>query len=97
ASPTSQTTNSFGYPGTIPAVSANGTANAIVWAPQASNPAILYAYDATNLGRELYNSNQAANKRDNYGAGNKYTQPTVGGGKVFVGTKTGVAVFGLRK
>jgi hypothetical protein len=96
ASPTSQTTASFGYPGTIPSVSANGTANGIVWAPQASNPAILHAYDATNLAHELYNSNQAANKRDNYGAANKYTALIVAGGKVFVGTKTGVAVFGLR-
>ena len=37
------------YPGTTPTVSANQTSNAIVWAINNSNPAVLYAYDATNL------------------------------------------------
>jgi len=46
---------------------------------------------------ELYNSNQAANGRDHFGAGNKFITPMIAGGKVFVGTTTGVGVFGLRK
>jgi hypothetical protein len=93
SSPTSQTSTDFGYPGTIPAVSSNGSANGILWAPHTTN--VLHAYDATNLGTELYNSNQAANGRDSFGAVNKYTAPTIAGGKVFVGTHAGVAVFGL--
>ena len=56
---------------------------------------MLHAYDATNLAHELYNSNQAANNRDQFGAGNKYITPTIADGKVFVGTTAGVAVFGL--
>ena len=86
---------SFFYPGTAPAVSANGTTNGIVWAHQNTSPAVLYAFDAGNLGHELYNSSQAAGGRDQFGAGNKFITPTIADGKVFVGTTNGVAVFGL--
>ncbi|HEY1314437.1 MAG TPA: PQQ-binding-like beta-propeller repeat protein, partial [Steroidobacteraceae bacterium] len=55
AAPQSQSATQFAYPGTAPCVSANGTANAIVWAHENSSPAVLHAYDAANLGRELYN------------------------------------------
>ncbi len=93
-SPTSQTTNTFAFPGTTPSVSANQSSNAIVWAVENSNPAVLHAYDATNLAHELYNSNQAGS-RDQFGAGNKFITAIVANGRVFVGTQTGVAVFGL--
>jgi hypothetical protein len=93
--PTSQTSMSFGYPGTAPAVSANGSSNGIVWAVQNSQPAVLHAFAAGNLATELYNSNQAANGRDQFGAGNKFMTPSIANGKVYVGTPTGVAVFGL--
>jgi hypothetical protein len=96
ASPTSQSSNTFSSPGTIPIVSANGTANGIVWASTVSNPSVLYAYDATNLATQLYNSTQAANGRDSYGQATLFNSPTVVAGKVFVPTRTGVAVFGLR-
>ena len=95
ATPQSQTAAQFVYPGTAPSVSANGTSNAIIWAHENSNPAVLHAYDATNLAHELYNSNQAAGNRDHFGAGNKFITPTIADGKVFVGTTSGVAVFGL--
>jgi hypothetical protein len=92
---TSQSATVFGYPGTTPGVSANGTQNGIVWAIENVSPAVLHAYDASNLGHELYNSNQAANGRDNFGPGNKFITPMIVNGKVYVGTQTGVAVFGL--
>jgi hypothetical protein len=76
-------------------VSANGSSDGIVWAVQNSNPAALHAFAAGNLATELYNSNQAANGRDNFGAGNKFMTPSIANGKVYVGTPTGVAVFGL--
>jgi hypothetical protein len=95
SSPQSQSATQFTYPGTAPSVSANGTSNAILWAHENTNPAVLHAYDATNLAHELYNSNQAANNRDQFGAGNKFITPTIADGKVFVGTTAGVAVFGL--
>ena len=93
-SATAQTANSFGYPGATPSVSANGTSNGIVWAVENSGTAVLHAYNAATL-TELYNSNQAASGRDNFGAGNKYMTPTIVNGKVFVGTPNAVAVFGL--
>jgi hypothetical protein len=93
--PTSQTSTSFGYPGTAPAVSANGSSNGIVWAIQNSTPAVLHAFSATNLATELYSSSQAANGRDQFGAGNKFMTPSIANGKVYVGTPQGVAVFGL--
>jgi len=91
--PAFQTSNTFAYPGATPSVSANGTSNAIVWAVENTNPAVLHAYSATNL-NELYNSNQAPGGRDQFGAGNKFITPTIVNGKVFVGTPNGVAVFG---
>lgn len=96
-SPSSKTAISFAYPGTSPSVSANGTQNGIVWAVESntSSPAVLHAYDATNLTHELYNSQTAASGRDSFGMGNKFITPLVVNGKVYVGTPTGVAVFGL--
>jgi hypothetical protein len=38
---------------------------------------------------------QAANGRDDFGAGNKFITPTIADGQVYVGTTTGVGVFGL--
>jgi hypothetical protein len=95
AAPQSQSAAQFAYPGTAPSVSANGTSNAIVWAHENTDPAVLHAYDAANLAHELYNSNQAAGNRDHFGTGNKFITPTVADGKVFVGTTAGVAVLGL--
>jgi len=93
--PTSQSPTSFGYPGTTPSISANGTSNGIVWAAESASNAVLHAYDATNVSHELYNSTQAANSRDQFGSGNKYIVPTIVNGKVYVGTTNGVGVFGL--
>jgi hypothetical protein len=95
ATPTSQSPTAFGYPGATPAISASGTANAIVWAAENTDPATLHAYDATNLATELYNSNMAAGGRDHFGTGNKFIVPTIVNGKVYVGTTAGVGVFGL--
>jgi PQQ enzyme repeat/Immunoglobulin I-set domain len=95
ATPTSQSAVIFAYPGASPVVSANGTSNAIVWAHENTTPAVLHAYDASNLTHELYNSNQATGARDQFGPGNKFIAPTVAGGKVFVGTTNTLAIFGL--
>jgi hypothetical protein len=93
ASASSSSSASFGYPGSTPSVSANGTSNGIVWTVQNGGTAVLHAYDAGNLATELYNSSQAAAGRDSF-AGNKFITPMIANGKVFVGTPTGVIVFG---
>jgi hypothetical protein len=95
-SPVAKTAHSFGYPGASPSISSDGTANAILWAAENTSPAVLHAFNATTL-VEIYNSNQAADDRDHFGSGNKFVTPTIANGKVYVGTKTGVGVFGLLK
>ncbi|SAL79895.1 PQQ enzyme repeat protein [Caballeronia arvi] len=92
--PTSQTRESFGFPGATPGISANGTTNGILWAAENGAVGVLRAYDATNLDFELYSSNDAG-ARDQFGQGNKFITPMIANGKVYVGTRTGVAVFGL--
>ena len=94
--PSSQTATSFAYPGATPSISSSGTANGIVWAVENASTAVLHAYDASNLALELYNSNQAAGGIDQFGAGNKFIAPVIANGRVYVGTPTGVAAFGLR-
>lgn len=94
-SATSQTAESFSYPGTSPSVSANGTSNAIVWAVENfGNFGVVHAYDPTNLANEYYNSRQAPDNRDIFND-NKYVTPMIANGKVYVGTPNSVAVLGL--
>jgi hypothetical protein len=91
----SRSARSFAYPGATPSISASGNTNGIVWAVENSNPAVLHAYNAANLAVELYNSTQAPGGRDSFGAGNKFITPMIANGRVYVGTQTGVAVFGM--
>ena len=91
----SQSATSFAYPGTTPSISASGSTNGIVWAVENKSPAVLHAYNAANLATELYNSTQAANGRDSFGNGNKFITPMIANGRVYVGTPSGVAVFGV--
>jgi sugar lactone lactonase YvrE len=100
--PVAQSTNPFTV-GSTPSVSANGSSAGIVWAIERQDPlgtisgtlpAILYAYDATNVSTMLYNSAQQQ-KRDQGGCGNKFQVPTIANGKVYVGTQNEVDVFGL--
>ncbi len=95
AQPASKTPAKFAYPGTTPSISANGDSEGIVWAVESrgSDAGILHAYDASDLANELYNSNQAG-ARDNF-SDNKYITPMIANGKVFIGTPTGVMVFGM--
>ncbi|MGA7376992.1 MAG: hypothetical protein WBW36_11635 [Candidatus Sulfotelmatobacter sp.] len=103
-SPTSVGSAVFKTHGATPSLSANGAVNGIIWdidnsaysyslgVPQ--GPSVLHAYDATNVGSELYNSSQAGT-RDTAGSALKFTVPTIAGGKVFVPTSTELDVYGL--
>jgi hypothetical protein len=93
--PTSVSPTAYPYPGASPSISAHGTTNGILWTVENNTLAVLHAYDATNLGNELYNSNQAPSGRDQFGTGNKYITPVIANGTVLVGTPNSVAVFGL--
>ncbi|MGH8322945.1 MAG: chitobiase/beta-hexosaminidase C-terminal domain-containing protein, partial [Steroidobacteraceae bacterium] len=99
-SPASQSAATFAFGGAQPVVTASsGTAtSAIMWAVErdtTNNISTLHAFDATNLATELYNSNQAAGKRDQGGAPVKFVVPTVSNGKVFLGAQSEIDVYGL--
>ena len=94
-SPSSQSAHVFGGNGTVASISANGAMQGIVWALDWS-AGTLFAYDAADLTKELYDSNQAASNRDHFSAvGGHFITPMVANGRVYIGTKTSVAVFGL--
>lgn len=103
ASSTSAT--SYPFPGSTPSLSSQGATGGVLWAIDSSQygvpsshglgPAILHAYDATNLATELWNTSQASNNRDTAGDAVKFTVPTVANGKVYIGTRSEIDVYGL--
>ena len=105
-SPNSQTALVPGYPGATLGLSSNGLTNGILWAieridfdPQGGGGpraiGVLHAFDATNMGIELYNSNQAAGSRDALDFAAKWSAPLVANGKVYVATNGRLTVFSL--
>lgn len=96
--PTSQSSETFNFPGPSAAISSNGTSNGIAWIIETDGygggNAVLRAYNAGNLGTELYNSSQNLS-RDNPGLAVKFTVPTVADGHVFVGAENQVSMYGL--
>ena len=98
--PVAVSSETFGYPGANLSISADGSSNGIVWSLENSGSrtvpgaAVLHAYNAANVGQELYNSNQAGT-RDQPGNAVKFAVPTIANGKVYVGTQTGLTVYGL--
>ena len=91
----SMSAHSYQFPGATPSVSASGTQNGVVWALDNSSycteqstscgPAVLHAYDATDLATELWNS--STNPLDVAGNAVKFTVPTIANGRVYVGTR----------
>jgi hypothetical protein len=104
AVPSSQSTASFAFPGLTPAISAAGTSNAILWAVDSSasgtngaatGPAVLYAYDPTNLSNEFWDSSQASGNRDQAANAVKFAVPTVANGRVYIGAAGQLNAYGL--
>jgi hypothetical protein len=82
-----------GTRGTTPFISADGTANGILWMIDTGRPlqtsstptrSTLRAYDANDLGTELYSS--GTNAADVPGFGIKFSSPIVANGKVYIST-----------
>jgi autotransporter-associated beta strand protein len=79
-----------------PVISANGTNDGIVWminGAGGNGTEVLYAFAATNISKQLYNSSQLS--RDIPGNGIKMITPTVANGKVYVGAQYSLAIYGL--
>jgi len=90
----------FTDPGATPTISANGTKDGIVWviATKTWNGtdrnAVLHAYDAANIQKELYNTEENS-ARDRAGKALRFTIPTVVNGRVYIGANGEVDVYGL--
>jgi hypothetical protein len=100
ATPQSATSsNMFPPRGGIPSVSANGTTGGVVWIIdytgwENNTPAVLDAYDATNVGSLLYSSPSSGANAS--GPAVKWSVPTVANGKVYVGGQFVFTDFGLQ-
>jgi hypothetical protein len=92
-SPTSQSANTFAFPGSTPSITANGSANGVVWTiDRGTNQ--LRAYNASGFNNLLWTSAQAGNGRDQLGTVVKFTVPTAVDGKVYVGTDGFIVSYG---
>lgn len=98
--PVVKATRKFSNQAGSPAISANGSADGIVWVIETkewngeNRPSILHAYDAADMTREIYNS-EMNSARDRAGLTLRFTMPTVANGRVYIGTKGEVNVYGL--
>ncbi len=83
-----------------PVVSANGARDGVLWVLRSKGwnspdtTATLSAFDAENIAHELYSSEQNAT-RDRAGLALRFNIPTVVNGRVYVGAKHEVDVYGL--
>jgi len=98
--PASRSLKAFAFSTASPVISSNGSSNGIAWildnsSFRSSCCQMLYAYDATDLGKLLYHSSLAPGGRDYPGGAVKFTVPTVANGKVYVGSQANVSAFGI--
>jgi hypothetical protein len=95
-------TERMSSPGATPIVSADGTKDAILWVlstkewneAHMDRPAVLHAYDASDITHELYNSEQMGD-RDRADMTVRFAIPTIADGHVFIGARGRLHVYGL--
>jgi outer membrane protein assembly factor BamB len=95
-------TSRMASPAATPIVSADGTKNAILWVVSTKEwneahmdrHAVLHAYDANDITREFYNSEQRS-ERDRADMTVRFCIPTVADGHVFIGARGRLDVYGL--
>ncbi|HEX3789530.1 MAG TPA: hypothetical protein VHW44_16820, partial [Pseudonocardiaceae bacterium] len=88
----------FSYPGAVPVVSSNGSTagSGIVWTIDQTHGAVLRAFDAADIGRQLWTSaaDPARDGLDDVTGFNHFDVPTVAHGLVFVGDQSHLEVYG---
>ena len=83
-----------------PTVSSNGARDGVLWVlrskawNEGDRNAVLFAFDASNSSRLLYDSEQNPS-RDRAGLALRFNIPTIMNGRVYVGAKREVDVYGL--
>jgi hypothetical protein len=88
ATPVSQGTLAYGYPGTDPVISSNGSTNGIVWTIDTGTSALV-AVDAADLTKTLFSGPLS-------GGAIRWTAPTPINGHVYAGEEGVVYGFGLK-
>ena len=105
-SPDSLTSYVVNYPGATLSLSSNGAVDGILWAIEridldplgggsVRRPGVLHAFDANNLGVEIYSSDQAPGGRDGLDFAAKWASPLIANGKVFIASNGRLTGFGL--
>jgi hypothetical protein len=97
--PVATAPESFTFPGSIPVTSSNGgaTGTGIVWTIDQTNGAVLRAFDASDIGDEIFDSARDAGRDglDDTNGFNHFDVPTIADGLVFVGDQSHLEIFGL--
>jgi Cu/Ag efflux protein CusF len=95
SNPTSTSSETVNFEGSIPTVSADGNTNGIVWnIDSATAHFVLMAHDALDVGTTLYSTTQNSS-RDSGSNGVRFSVPTVVNGKVYAGDQYQINVYGL--
>jgi outer membrane protein assembly factor BamB len=96
--PVAQAPEAFAFPGAVPVVSSDGSkaGTGIVWTVDGKAGATLRAFDASDIGHELWNSDrdQARDGLDDTGGFNHFVAATVAAGEVFVGDQSHLEIYG---
>lgn len=97
--PVAQGPEAYSFPGAIPVVSSDGgtAGTGIVWTIDQTKGAVLRAFDAADIGHEIWNSAQDPTRdgMDDTNGFNHFDVPTVAGGRVFVGDQSHLEIYGL--
>jgi len=94
--PVSTAPSSYGLRGGNTVVSASGNESGIVWAYEksAAGQGILHAYDATDISKELWNSNMNGG-RDGMGTGIGFATPVIAEGRVLAASDNMLEIYGV--
>ena len=94
--PVATSPSSYGLRGGNTVISASGNESGIVWAYEksAAGQGILHAYDATDVSKELWNSNMNGG-RDGMATGIGFATPVIAEGRVLAASDNTLEIYGV--